>query len=530
MGETTHEGVDLRRYLRTAWRWKWLLLAIVTLIPATVYVISSSLEKTYEAKTTLFVQATTVASPEFSQQTSVSTSSPATVARLVQTPVVADLAAKALDEPRQGRALLPYVSAALDENIGSGSDNNFLTITARSNDPQRAADVAEAFGQAVAQKRSQEVERSIDRTLRELGSERDAIAELGQAAKLELADQIAKLRTLRGTQGGATQIVDPVQVPSSPVSPEPVRNTALAFIFSALLAIGLLPVLDRLDRKLRDPEELEDLVGAPLLAMVPDGAFPGRLPTPQVREAFQTLRAGLTYFNVDHPLNTIMVTSPGHGEGKTTVATNMAVALAQDGRDVIVVDADLRRPQVADRLGVEASVGLDAVLLGERTVEDAMVDVPAIQGGRLRVLPTVTPPPNPAILLSSERMRNLLAELAGTSDVIVIDTPPLLVVSDAMGLVKESDGVVLVARADYTTRDALVRTRDVIATASGKILGVVATATKASGLYGYDLYGYDDVEHTDVMPAMTNGQPNGGLIGRVRRGASTKSDAGKDEV
>ena len=107
-----------------------------------------------------------------------------------------------------------------------------------------------------------------------------------------------------------------------------------------LLAAGLLPILDRLDRKIREADELEPLVGAPLLAMVPDQAAPGQAPGPAVQEAFQTLRASLTYYNVDRPLDILLVSSAAHSEGKTTVATNLSAALAQDGKDVILVDAD----------------------------------------------------------------------------------------------------------------------------------------------------------------------------------------------
>jgi receptor protein-tyrosine kinase len=490
----------------------------VVLVPAGVYALSTNLTKTFEAKTVLFVQETTVASEEFSEQTTVSTSSPATVARLVETPVVADSAARKLGEPGAGRALLKKVDAELDVALGADAENNFLTIYARDSDPERAADIAEAFGAAVARKRSKEVESAIDQTLEDLAEEGEVLSQLGDVARLSLAEQIQGLQTLRSTQEGATQVVDPVQVPESAISPKPIRNTVLGFIFAALLAIGLLPLLERLDRKLRDPEEFEELLGKPLLAMIPPGAFPGVKPSPHVREAFQTLRAALTYFNVDHALGSVVVTSAGHAEGKTTVATNLAVALAQDGRDVVLVDADLRRPQAARRLGIEGSVGLESVLLSERSATEALVQVPGVTGGRLRVLPVVTPPPNPAVLVGSERMDQLLGDLKSEADLVILDTAPLLVVSDTIPLVRGADGVVLVTRVDHTNRDAALKASDVIEKAEGTLLGVVATGTRASGLYGYDLYGYDqEAPESEVLPAMRYGV-NGNGRGRGRLG------------
>ena len=523
----TEQGRDPRHYLGLIWRHKWLLLAIVVLIPTGVYVISSQVAETYRASTTLFVQTTSVTSPEFSDQVAVSTSSPEDVRTLVETPLVAEIAARELNEPAdQSRALLRNIDASLASSDSSDS-SNFLTITANAEEPQRAADLAEAFAAAIAAKRTSQAQQAIDSQIKELTDQAPAIKNLGESAQSELADELRQLRTLRASQTGATQVVSPVVVPGAAISPRPLRNALLGLIFALLLAVGLLPLLDRLDRKIREPDEVAEIVGEPLLAMVPAAAFPGQVPKPEVREAFQTLRAGLTYFNIDRKLGSILVTSPGHGEGKTTVSTNLAVALAQDGRDVILVDLDLRRGQVAARLGVDASIGLDAVLIGDRSIDGALIEIPRIDGGRLRVIPHVTAPPSPAVLLGSQRMRDLLEELQQKADIVVLDTAPLLVVSDALPLLKAVDGIVLVARTDYTNRDALAKARNVIAAADGTILGVVATGTKASGLYGYDLQGYDEsVSEPSPLPAMEgtgNGRDGARLPRVLRRGESSES-------
>jgi receptor protein-tyrosine kinase len=264
----------------------------------------------------------------------------------------------------------------------------------------------------------------------------------------------------------------------------------VAFILSLLIAAALVPLLDALDRRLRSPEEMEDLGDAPLLGSIPEDAFPGKGSGPLVHEAFQTLRAGLTYFNIDRTVSTVLVASPARGDGKTTVAANLARALAEDGKDVIAVDCDLRRPQLARRLGVgeEVNFGLDSVLIDKRQIDDALVEV-EVEGGTLRVMPGGAPP-NPSVLLGSDRMRSVLAELREEADMVIIDTPPLLAVSDAIPLQEQVSGTVLVARVDQTTRDSIRKSISFIATAGGNLLGFVATGVQLGGVGGADADGY----------------------------------------
>jgi capsular exopolysaccharide synthesis family protein len=245
-----------------------------------------------------------------------------------------------------------------------------------------------------------------------------------------------------------------------------------------------------MDRRLREPDELEDLADTPLLGSIPDEAFPDKPSGPFVHEAFQTLRAGLTYFNIDRTIASVLVASPTRGDGKTTVAANLARSLAEDGKSVIAVDCDLRRPQLAKRLGVgdQVNFGLDSVLIERRDVNEALVEV-EVEGGRLRVLPGGSPP-NPSVLLGSERMRSILANLRDDSDILVIDTPPLLAVSDAIPLQEQVSGTILVARMDYTSRDGVRKAIGYISTAAGNVLGFVATGVQLGGVGGFDAYGY----------------------------------------
>ena len=382
------------------WRHKLLLLSIVLAHPAAVVRhLEADPEGIRVSSTTLQVRAVAVSSSLFSNQISVATSNAGDAARLIETTLVAELAAKKLGEPRgSGRELLGHIDASLEPTEdGSTSSTEFLTITATDEDPERAADIANAFGDAVATRRTREAVRDIDEAIELLSDDAESLPADDLAARDALAQQLQDLEGPASDPAGHHDFVEPAVPASSPVSPRPLRrNTALAGLFALLLAAGLIPLLDRLDRRIRDISDLEDLLGEPVLAVIPDAAFPGHVPSHAVREAFQTLRASLTYFNVDRSLATVLVTSPSHGEGKTTVATNLAVAMAMDDRKVVLVDGDFRKPQAAKRLGIEPGPGIESVLLDDVPLEEALVEVP-IDGefgsGALRVLPCAAPPP-----------------------------------------------------------------------------------------------------------------------------------------
>jgi len=519
--EPRQEGLDIHQWGRLMWRRKWLLLAIVIAIPAAVYVGSSLLPKTYQSKTTINVQETADASTLLSTRIR-SQSDMAEAQTLIKTTVVARRAAHLLGKPPStARQLLGHISVA--PTNPSESDRNFLTITAQPSNPIEAARIANAFARAVAKTRTSTAINSINRSIATLATQ-GASDVAGKSSAEALALQLQQLRLLRAGQTGTTPIVEAAVPAAVPISPKPRRNTAIALILALLIAAGLAPLLDRLDRRIREPAELEELLEKPLLAMIPDDAFPGHPPGPNVRESFQTLRASLTYFNVDRSLSTLVVTSPIQQDGKTTVAVNLALAYAFDERDVVLVDGDLRRPQVATRLGQEVSVGLDAVLVGERAVSEALVDVDA-GAGRLRILPGVTPPPNPAVLLGSERMRLLLSQLSEEVDVVLIDTPGLLAVSDAIPLINQAAGSLVVARLDRTARDAVQRTNQVIAAAGGTVLGSVVTGAHAGGIYGYyGYYGYpaygEDDDRDGTESSNGAGRLRGLASGGFRRSSS----------
>jgi capsular exopolysaccharide synthesis family protein len=517
-GPRAQDGIDLRHYARQAWRRKWILLAVIVLLPLATYLITQRQPKIYSAGTLLKVAPQNIS---VSNTISFSSSGATETATIIKTTGVARVAAHALGEdPSAAGALLGKISTSVE---GEGSDAGFLRITARDSDPAQAARIANAFAASINQTRTNDAIGQVDASIAAL--EKQA-AGADSVARAQIAQQLQELRATRATLNNTTQVLESATPPSAPISPHPGRNAKVAFILALLLAAGLVPLLDTVDRRLREPEELEGLADSPLLGSIPEEAFPGRSggDGPFVHEAFQTLRAGLTYFNIDRTVDAVLIASPTRGDGKTTVAANLARALAEDGKSVIAVDCDLRRPQLARRLGVgdKVSFGLDSVLIDRREVDEALVDV-EIEGGRLRVLPGGSPP-NPSVLLGSERMRSLLRELRGSADMVVIDTPPMLAVSDAIPLQEQVSGTVLVARVDQTSRDGIRKAVSFISTAGGKVLGFVATGIQLGGVGGLDAYGYG-YGYTAENGAGPNGTERRLPLpfGRRERGETTKS-------
>ena len=489
MDGTSGPQVDPRSLLTALWRNKWLFLGIFVSIPAAVYLISTQVPKTYETSAMIRTQTTALQVPGIAGS---SLSTIGSEPQLISSPRVAEAAAREL-ERRGSRAGISAGSVRADPlTTSTGAQTDLLQIIAQAETAGDAAAIANAYASAVDTVRTREKLRDIDRAMDKLRAQSGDARDEG--TELELASQLQQLRAARAAEEDSTETVVAATPPDTPISPAPRRNTALAAVVSLLLALGAVALRERLDRRVRDPNELEPLLGTSLLSLIPRAAFPGARPAAaSVREAFRTLAASLVYFNIDRPLGTVMVSSPTKGDGKTTVAVHLATALAKDGATVILVDGDLRHPQVAEWLGIEPSTGLTDVLTKQAALRDSLVEVD-VGDGLLRVLAAGSRPPNPARLLSSEGMRSLLVELSERADIVILDTAPILSVSDAVPLLETVSGTVIVAKIGATTRDALQRMRQVIEAAGGNVLGVVATGATGAGLYGYgsDYYAEDE--------------------------------------
>ena len=326
-----------------------------------------------------------------------------------------------------------------------------------------------------------------------------------------LLEKLKEAGVSAGLRSNNFRIVDVARVPTSPIEPNIPRNLSFAFMLGLTSGVGLAFLLEGLDNTVRTTEQAQMISGLPPLGMIPlgsrtarEGANAKRLviasskeavelitqvrPQSQMAESYRALRTSLLLSNLGAPPKVIMVTSALPQEGKTTTSINCAVVLAQKGIRVLLIDADLRRPSIHKTLGMGPRSGLSNVLTGSATLESAITHSPILPN--LDVLPAGTPPPNPAELLASTNMRDVLQELRGQYDHIVVDTPPTLSVTDAVVLSPRADAIVLVIRSGQTTKQALRRSRDILMQVNAKVSGVLLNAVDLSSPDYYYYYEY----------------------------------------
>lgn len=324
----------------------------------------------------------------------------------------------------------------------------------------------------------------------------------------DLADTTAAVfvdmvRDLERGKAGAIEprIIDIAQVPTRPISPRPTRDVAAGAVFGLLVGLGVALLLESLDRSVRTPSEAAALAGAPILALVPkrrDAADHPLLTQADAgspaAESYRVLRTAVRFIDPDRAVRSLVFTSPSAGEGKTSTAANLAVTLAQAGEMVVLVDADLRRTKLATLLDVHPEPGLTSLLIGEGSLDDSLVPV----GDRLKFLPTGPLPPNPSELLGSQAMASLLRDLQSRCDVLILDAPPLLPVTDAQVLSTQVDGVVLVTRFGRTERELLSQARERLAVVGARIFGCVINAVPLSADYS------EEYSYTSLRPDREN--------------------------
>jgi len=422
-----------------------------------------------------------------------------------------------------------------------------VALTAHSNDPGDAAHIANTYASTYVRVRRQatiddlvaastQIQQQIDKATADIAALDRAVAALdaqivaaGSAAeRTALKDQrdqlvasnakdLLALQTRRSgytdqldkltlasnlTQTGGAQIVSEAQVPSSPVSPQPIRDAFLALFVGLLIGIGIAFLREHLDDTIKTKDDLDGLpAGFGVLSLIPvvDGWKDRAVPTvvsvtaPQsaAAESYRALRTAIQFLALDHPMGIVQVTSPQAAEGKTTTLSNLAVALARSGKRVIVVDCDLRKPRVESFFNVSNEVGFTTVLLGETPLSAALhrlSDQP-----RLVILPAGPPPPNPSELLSTKRAGDMLARLRTEADYVLVDSPPVLPVADAIILAGFVDATLLVVTAGSTTKRQAQRAAELLQQVHAPMIGTVLNAVGVGDGYdsGFDYrYGY----------------------------------------
>ncbi len=280
------------------------------------------------------------------------------------------------------------------------------------------------------------------------------------------------------------RVVEKAETPRGPVSPNKMRNYQVAFILGLLIGIGLALGFEHLDNTFKTPEDVKESLQVPFLGMVPDvglkttgGTMRGpnasqvlKSPNSAVADAYRVLRTNLIFTSAETTGRVILVTSAGPGEGKTTTLANLATALAQNGAKVLAVDGDLRRPTLNHHFGLQKTPGLSDLIVGKAAASQA---IQSTRVNGLQLLACGYQPPNPAELLGSPMMKQILDAIRAHYDWVLIDAPPLLAMADAAVLCSLVEGVVLVLAAEVATKPAVMRAIDQVHSVGGKVTGVV---------------------------------------------------------
>jgi capsular exopolysaccharide synthesis family protein len=479
--ETEGTGVGLRQYLEVIRRRKLIVISILALALGAASALTLATTSLYEAQTTIVVgQGSCIVQPQnanaiqpFSQ----------TATELMQSTVVARAVIRDLHLKMTPQQLLGGVAVSFN------SESAAVKASVTNHDPQLARQIADRLG-----------------------------VNFARLVKAKLGHGTASTPPLEAC------IWDPGHIIPGRVEPKPTQNLLIAGVLG--LIIGLLAAFlrDYFDRTLRTVEEIERAFGVPVIGQIPTVKPSNRGERTRIlweengdfAESFRGLRANLQYLAVQWPLKTILVSSPQAAQGKTTVCASLATAIAQTGSSVVLIEADLRRPRLADTFGLpRLRPGLTSVLVGHSQLGKATVEIPLPptpghakgQTPAITVLPSGPLPPNPSELVGSPRMRRLVDGLGELYDTVILDSPPLLPVADSLALAKLVDGVIIVVRAKTATRDDARSVRAMADRLGIHIVGVVVTDVPRRDHY-YAEYTSELVPDEPVAAVRTpNGQP-----------------------
>jgi capsular exopolysaccharide synthesis family protein len=420
--------------------------------------VSLSLKPTYTAQTQLFVSIQSAGSiTELQQGNTFSQARVQSYVETAKTPAVLQPVIDSLGLRQTPEELAKDVVASADINTV------LITIKASNVSPVQAASVAEAVGE------------SLIKTINSLETP---------------------------SQGGLSpvkiSVVTPATAPIAPTSPNIRLNLLVGVAFGLISGIIAAIARSTLDTRIRGEVDLRTVTDAPILGAIsfdPDATkkplLTQAVPQSPRPESFRQIRTNLQFSHVSNESKTVLITSSLPGEGKSTTATNLAIAMAQAGQSVVLIDADLRRPRVNEYLGLERNAGLTTALIGETDVNDLLQPWGDDQ---LWVLTSGRIPPNPSELLGSQSMRDLISRLESTFDAVIIDAPPLLPVTDAVVLSQQVGGVVLVIGSSKVKSKDLQNSLNALNLVEADVLGVVLNHMPSKGMDSYNYSYYSTLE------------------------------------
>lgn len=420
------------------------------------------------------------------------------------------------------RSVVDAVSADLGDATSAGSlkravnvhvdpASDLVLIDAEAGDGQRAAAIANDFAHEDARLSTLQARSTYAAEAQNLASKIKAVGANNPTTRLAYVDQLSRLQSLSAV-AVPIQVTSTAAVPGSPSSPKPLRNVAIGLILGLVLGFGTAYGRHALDRRLHHPDEIEEQLELPLLGYVrrealghAGGISNGRGPVDDVDlESFRIIRQNIAYLDADSPCHCILVTSGMAEEGKSTVASGLALANAAAGKRTVLLECDLRRPVLAERMRLANGPGLTEYLAGEATPQEVLQVVApierttrsgapadslpegAVPGVELVCITAGSVPSLPAELLASRRFQSLLAELSSVYEVVILDSSPLLQVVDTLQFVPHVSALALCVRCDQTTRDQARGVRAALQRVPAKPAGVVVTAVHpGEGYYGY---------------------------------------------
>lgn len=531
------ESVELRQYIAIVWRHLWLILLAAALAGGTALVVSLLSPPIYQATTTL----------EIDQGGGDPREDPYTALRTSERVAMTYL------EQIQTRALLEEVVEQLNLQMSAGQlkemitvehvrDTQLIRISVESSDPALAKALAETIAQVFTEQEMDkqqarfqagldeleaqlaQVEVSIEETQRQIVSlgdpadpENTRMPEFVRFEQTRLTskltnDQIRLTMLLRSAEDfrmamarytDYISVFSPANLPTAPIRPRTIMNTLLGTVVGAMLGVGAVFLLEYLDDTVKSPDDIKQNLPVGVLGMVPlldetddqtSSLIVNDSPLHPVAEAFRNLRTSIRFSGVDEPVRTLLVTSPEPSSGKTFTAANLAVAIAQGGQTVVMVDADLRRPMLHRLFGLPKEPGLTSVLLRPEE-RDTVLRQTGIKG--LQIITSGSRAPNPAELLASNRFRDLISSLAEEADAVIIDSPPVLAVTDAAVLSTLADGTLLIVDCGETRKPAAAEAVQRLTDVGGRVLGVVLNRmTRSAGTYYYYDYSYSEDSDT----------------------------------
>lgn len=511
--ENDFESIDIRQYLALFWQWAWLIALVTVLAGLVAFLVSQRMTPVYSASTTLYINE--APSTKATDYNSIITSEriSGTYSKMITTrPILEEVA------NRVG-VTIAYLDGRI--TVNPIRDTTLIQITVKSSDPilaaQIANELANVFSERVIliqeerfnvskeslQTQISDMEAQIDDVISALVTEDDAGVKASLETKLtqyraiysNLILSYEQIRLAEAQTVSTVMAVDPATVPTEPISPQVMRNAALAAMVGLMLAVGVIFLIEALDDTLKTPEDVRKTLGLPVLGVIAkhdsedEKPITNTTPRSPVAEAFRSLRTNIQYTAVDSPLESLLIISTDPQEGKSTVVTNLGVVFAQLGRKVTLIDADLRKPSLHRKVGVQNRTGLTALFVRSMdTLELIMqkTDIP-----NLNVITSGELPPNPSELLGSKKMQSILDKIKESSDMIIIDSPPALAVTDSLVMVPYVDAVLLVIKPGFTKAKSALMIVEQFKRSNANLIGVVINELDLGrSRYSYKYYQY----------------------------------------